>query len=139
MEGALDSSLMKYMIEAMGVYPVGSLVLLRSQRLALVIDQSTDNPASPRVWAFYSAAQNKTITPTRIDLAECFGEDAIEGVASPETYGIADFPKPREKLFASASQKRNYPPPCQGGSVVIHPVHESRGTRRAYEAGIGRV
>src|SRR5579863_7258006 len=34
---------------------------------------------------------------------------------------------------------RNYPPPCQGGSVVIHPVHESRGTRRAYEAGIGRV
>src|SRR5579863_1026793 len=35
--------------------------------------------------------------------------------------------------------ERNYPPPCQGGSVVIHPVHESRGTRRAYEAGIGRV
>lgn len=28
----------------------------------------------------------------------------------------------------------NYRPPCQTGSGVIHPVHELRGTRRAYEA-----
>ena len=28
----------------------------------------------------------------------------------------------------------NYPPPCQGQPGVIHPVHESRGTRTAYEA-----
>ena len=29
---------------------------------------------------------------------------------------------------------RNYPPPCQGGRSVIHPIHESRGTRTAYKA-----
>ena len=30
-------------------------------------------------------------------------------------------------------------PLCQAGPSVIHPVHESRGSRRAYEARVGRV
>jgi peptidoglycan/LPS O-acetylase OafA/YrhL len=45
---------------------------------------------------------------------------------SPRTAGIAEL-------------GCNYPGPCQGGRSVIHTIHESRGTRRAYEAGVGRV
>ena len=106
MAGALDAMLMKYFIGAIGVYPVGSLVLLRSRRLALVVDQSADNPARPKVCAFYAVTTTKMVTPVVIDLAQCFGEDAIESLADPDSFCITDFPRVRDRLFASASLSR---------------------------------
>jgi adenine-specific DNA-methyltransferase len=38
------------------------------------------------------------------------------------------------KISTSNMVDGNYPPPCQGGRSVIHPIHESRGTRTAYKA-----
>lgn len=40
-------------------------------------------------------------------------------------------------LTAKAKRRCNYPPPCKCGWSVIHAIHESRGTRRANEAGVG--
>ena len=46
------------------------------------------------------------IPPVEVDLAHCYGEDAIEGSVSPQAYGIADMAALREKLFTAA---------CAGG------------------------
>ena len=40
----------------------------------------------------------------------------------------AQTPRQQPGGYGRSPRSRNYPPPCQGGSGVIHTVHESRGT-----------
>jgi HD-GYP domain-containing protein (c-di-GMP phosphodiesterase class II) len=102
MAGAFDAAMLENFIEAVGVYPIGSVVALRSGRLAMVVDQCHSDIARPKVCAFYSLVTGGMIAPVEVDLANCFGEDAIEGTVSPEAYGISDMAVLREKLFPSA-------------------------------------
>ena len=104
--GAYDATMLESFIEAMGVYPIGSVVALRSGRLAMVVDQCPHDIARPTVRAFYSLVTGGMIAPVEIALATCQGEDAIEGTVSPEAYGISDMAALREKLFLAA---------CAGG------------------------
>ena len=104
MSGAFDPAILQALVAALGVYPIGSLVLLRSGRLAMVVDQSADDVSQPTVRAFYSAVTGAMIKPSDIELATCFGEDTIECSARPEEYGIADLPALREKLFVKQAK-----------------------------------
>ena len=52
----------------MGVYPVGSLVLLSNDKLAMVLSQN-DSPLTPVVKVFYSLTGNHYVTPRDIDLS----------------------------------------------------------------------
>lgn len=97
----LDADLLARFTEAMGVYPIGSVVLLRSGRLAMVVDQNPSDITLPCVRAFYSVTNGRMIAPANIDLANCRGEDALEGLANPEDHNISHFPELRTKLFAS--------------------------------------
>ena len=99
MAGAFDPTLLDALVDALGVYPVGSLVLLRSGRLAMVVNQSRDDVSKPTVRAFYSVASRTLLQPSDVALATCYGEDAIEAVARAEQYGIADLPALRERLL----------------------------------------
>ncbi|MBH0113990.1 DUF3391 domain-containing protein [Novosphingobium sp. YJ-S2-02] len=85
---AFDADILARFKEALGVYPVGAFVVLRSQRIAMVIDQSPDAPELPTVKAFYSLASGKHVRAQVIALSQCFGEDAIEGVADLCHYGL---------------------------------------------------
>ena len=102
MQGAFDTTLLDSFIEAMGIYPIGAVVQLRSGRLAMVVDQCPSDIARPKVRAFYSLIAGGMIPPVEVDLAHCYGEDAIEGSVSPQAYGIADMAALREKLFTAA-------------------------------------
>lgn len=93
MDGAFDANLLSRFVEALGVYPVGSFVLLRSERIAMVIDQNPSEPAIPTVKAFYSLAARKLIAEKTIVLSNCYGEDSIIGVADLD--GL-DLPPPEE-------------------------------------------
>lgn len=104
LSGCFDDEILRHFIQAIGVYPVGSVVRLGSGRLAMVIAQSADDHARPRVRAFWSTTQEKAIRPADIDLSRCSGEDAIEASADPAAHGIADFPRLRERLFADAAR-----------------------------------
>ena len=106
MTGAFDPAILQALVAALGVYPIGSLVLLRSGRLAMVVDQSKDDISQPTVRAFYSVVTGAMIKPSDIELATCFGEDTIEGSARGEEYGIADLPALREKLFVKQASGR---------------------------------
>lgn len=99
-----DHALVLAFIEAMGIYPIGSVVRLRSGRLALVVDQAQADGSLPRVRAFHSLEQQRMINPVDIDLSTCFGEDAIVGTADPAVHGIADFAALRERLFMAAAR-----------------------------------
>ncbi|MBC2667988.1 HD-GYP domain-containing protein [Novosphingobium piscinae] len=102
LDGAFDRDLLASFIDALGVYPIGSVVELASGRLALVVSQDEADPAKPRVKTFYSLTERRIVPTTEILLARCYGEDRIIAAANPDALGGIDFPAIREKLFASA-------------------------------------
>ena len=106
MPGWFDPAIMQHFIEAMGVYPIGSVVRLRSGLLAMVIDQNPSDYARPCVRAFYSIAQERLVPARDINLAECWGEEEIVGAEDPASFGVGDFAPMREKLFAGAAKGR---------------------------------
>lgn len=102
MSGKFDPVIMSAFVEAIGAYPIGSVVRLASDQLALVIDQDRSDHRLPRVRTFYSVATGRMTTPEDLALAQCFGSDHIVGKADPEAYGIADFARLRLKIFSAA-------------------------------------
>ena len=98
-EGAFDGEILARFQEALGVYPVGSFVRLRSDRIAMVIDQYPSEPALPTVRAFYSIATGKHVKAKVIELANCFGEDAIDSIADLSGLGLPPAEELREQLL----------------------------------------
>lgn len=104
MKGWFDDRIMCHFIETMGIYPIGSVVRLRSGRLAMVVDQDPVDPACPKVRTFHSTDTRQAVRPEAIALGKCYGKEAIIGLADPEAYGIADFPRLRQRLFQEAAR-----------------------------------
>ncbi|WDE04519.1 HD-GYP domain-containing protein [Thalassomonas viridans] len=65
----LDGQLVDQFIRCMGVYPVGTLVELNSQRLAIVDGRNLQDPISPRVRSFYNVEHHHYMMTEDIDLA----------------------------------------------------------------------
>ena len=102
MAGRFDPVVLAAFIEAICAHPVGSVVRLASDRLALVVDQDPADHRQPRVRTFFSLNTGKMVKPEDIALAHCFGRDRIVGQADPEAYGIKDFDKLRLRIFTAA-------------------------------------
>lgn len=102
MTGKFDPQVMAAFIQTIGAHPVGSVVRLASDRLALVVDQDPADHRQPRVRTFFSVATARMVKPEDIALAQCFGRDRIVGQADPEAYGIKDFEKLRLRIFTAA-------------------------------------
>ncbi|MCJ2183404.1 HD domain-containing protein, partial [Novosphingobium sp. 1949] len=113
---ALDEDILARFKEALGVYPVGSFVELRSRRIALVVDQSPSDPDLPTVRAFYSLETGKHIQGQTIALAQCFGEDGILGVADLDALDLPPAEDLREALLSG--KERTDQIPYQNTSVV---------------------
>jgi len=73
-----------------GIYPTGSLVLLDSGRLAVVIGQCEGNLLQPLVRVIYSVSRRSYIGAEDIDLSRPRrgGGDRIIKFEKPETWGI---------------------------------------------------
>lgn len=67
--GQLDKKLVDQFILCMGVYPVGSIVLLDSNQLAMVTDRNKDDPVQPHVETFYNLSEHNFESSEYIDLA----------------------------------------------------------------------
>lgn len=92
-EGHFDTTLMKAFVRSIGIYPVGALVRLSSDRLAVVVEQNPATLLAPRVRVFYSARQRKHVLMTDLDLATAGDRERIVGVESPEKWGFRDLEK----------------------------------------------
>jgi putative nucleotidyltransferase with HDIG domain len=101
MTGWFDSEILRHFNDTVGLYPIGSVVLLGSGRLAMVVGQDEAEALLPEVRTFWSAKSRKAIPPVDIQLARCFGEDRIGGTVDPSDYGCDDFVALRERLFAA--------------------------------------
>lgn len=103
--GAYDPDILRQFVVMVGVYPVGSIVLLASHRLAMVVDQNADDPAMPTVRCFYSLKVGRAVAQETVDLSNCYGKDRIVGPVDAAMLAQADLPdigQIRMKLLAAA-------------------------------------
>ena len=87
-----DEELVQHFIQAIGIYPVGSLVRLDSNRLAVVVEQSGGGLLYPVVRLVYDIKHHTKLHPVDEDLSKPeSGGDRIQGSESPETWKIDPF------------------------------------------------
>lgn len=85
-----DQTVFKAFVKSVGIYPVGSVVLLKSGRLAVVIDQSTKSLLQPVVKVFFSTKSRARIQVEVVDLSKPSAMDEIVGHESAHSWGIHD-------------------------------------------------
>ncbi|MES2186073.1 MAG: HD-GYP domain-containing protein, partial [Pseudomonadota bacterium] len=87
-KGHFDPRLFQAFIKSLGIYPVGSLVRLASDRLAVVAEQHPEALLHPIVVVFHSADTRRPITPVRLDLHAADTDDKITAVEDAAKWGF---------------------------------------------------
>jgi putative nucleotidyltransferase with HDIG domain len=88
----LDEELVQHFIQAIGIYPVGSLVRLESNRLAVVVEQGAKGLLYPVVRLVYDVKRNCRLKPADEDLSSAeSGGDHIVSSESPEAWKVNPF------------------------------------------------
>ena len=68
--GHFDPVVFQAFVKSLGIYPVGSLVRLGTDRLGVVTAQTAGSLTTPKVKAFYSIARKERIPAQEIDLSQ---------------------------------------------------------------------
>jgi hypothetical protein len=86
--GHFDRDVFNAFVKTVGIYPVGSLVRLSSQRLAVVVEPGAQSLLTPQVCVFFSLRSNEPIPMHTIDLAGRGSRDTIVAPEDPEKWGF---------------------------------------------------
>jgi putative nucleotidyltransferase with HDIG domain len=92
-KGHFDPLVLQAFIKSLGIYPVGSLVRLASDKLAVVLEQTPGALLTPQVRAFYSARSRIQILIHDIDLSAPGCQDRIVNIESPAQWGFKELEK----------------------------------------------
>ncbi|WP_338366989.1 HD domain-containing phosphohydrolase [uncultured Pseudoalteromonas sp.] len=83
-----DAELVQHFIKCLGVHPVGTIVKLTNERLALVLEGNKLNPIKPKVKLFYNAKHGHHVTPKDLDLNDSDQSIKIVSSIKPLDYQI---------------------------------------------------
>lgn len=82
----LEQTMVNRLIGVLGVYPIGSLVKLKSGKLGIVSRRNPANLLQPQVMTFYSINSGHFQEIKRVDLAKA--KDEIESSIGPDEFAI---------------------------------------------------
>lgn len=85
-EGQFDHTVFQAFVKTIGIYPSGTLVRLKSTRLAVVIQQSEKSLLTPVVKIFFSTKTNAPLQLEIIDLTQ--SSDSILNAEDPLKWGF---------------------------------------------------
>lgn len=91
-EGHFDQKVFAAFVKCVGIYPVGTLVKLKSNRLGIVISNDK-SLLRPIVKIFFSATSNSYISPQKIDLSVANATEGISSVEEPEDWKFKSIEK----------------------------------------------
>lgn len=100
----LDRQIFEAFVKTMGIYPVGSMVRLKSGLLALVFAPSTQSMSAPMVVAFYDTVHNKMLPQTRIFDLSRQKEQSIIGHEDPEKWNFENIDAIWQKAAQTLSE-----------------------------------
>ncbi len=83
-DGHFDDDVFKAFVKSVGIYPVGTLVKLKSGRLAVVAEQSENTLLKPKLKVFFSSSSNSPIPVKTVDLER--SQETIESIEEPEDW-----------------------------------------------------
>lgn len=81
-----DRELVQQFIKCVGIYPVGSLVKLNNEQVAMVVEQRDDQPLKPIVKIFYSIRGGHYMAPKTVDISNSQYE--IEKAVMASEFGL---------------------------------------------------
>ncbi len=84
----LEEHLVHRFIRSMGIYPVGSLVRLRSERLGVVVEAGEKDQRTPIVKIIYHAGKRQYMPVELLDLSKPNNQDEILQAVDPQRYNI---------------------------------------------------
>lgn len=102
--GRFDPVVFAAFVQCIGTYPIGTFVELKSQRLAMVIDQDPADYGKPKVRTFFSLATSEAIRSEDIALANCYGEDGILGLADLTRFEAEEVMDLRARMMAALAK-----------------------------------
>lgn len=85
-----DNLLFQAFVKAIGIYPVGALVRLQSERLGVVVAQSEGALLAPHVKVFFSTRTGRRIPEELVDLAQQRAGDRIAAREDPRHWPFGD-------------------------------------------------
>jgi len=80
-----NPKLLRTFIRIVGIYPVGTLVMLESGKIGVVIEQSETDMTRPLVRIIFDAKKNYFIAPKNIDLAKPLGQGGGDRIVNYES------------------------------------------------------
>ncbi|WP_338854223.1 HD-GYP domain-containing protein (plasmid) [Alteromonas macleodii] len=83
-----DMTLLNQFIRAIGLFSIGSVVQMESEKLAVVTATNHDEPLKPMVTLFYNAKHKRHIEIETINLSSKRARDRIEKVVNAADFGI---------------------------------------------------
>ena len=83
-----DRRVFKAFTRTVGIYPLGTVLRLRSGRLAVVCGQNANEPLRPRVMTFYSVSQSAPLPQEVLDLTQ--SEDSVIAFEDARQWGFTD-------------------------------------------------
>jgi putative nucleotidyltransferase with HDIG domain len=83
-----DRTLVQALTRTVGIYPVGTVLKLRSNRLGLVAGQNDGAALRPRLLLFFSINTSARLVPMLLDLR--YSDDDIVSVEEPSQWGFTD-------------------------------------------------
>jgi putative nucleotidyltransferase with HDIG domain len=89
-KGHFDPAVFQAFVKSMGIYPVGSLVLMKSGRIGIVTEQAERSLTTPKIKLFYSTKSSLRIPAQMIDLSRADTVDRIAGREDPAKWRFPD-------------------------------------------------
>ncbi|MEA3640497.1 MAG: HD-GYP domain-containing protein [Lamprobacter sp.] len=85
-----DRTLVEQFIRCVGIYPIGTLVRLESERLAVVVETGREQFLKPVVRLVFDINKRRRLMPQDIDLAKptAYGQDRIIDAVDPADWGL---------------------------------------------------
>jgi HD-GYP domain-containing protein (c-di-GMP phosphodiesterase class II) len=85
-----DDGVFKAFVKSVGIYPIGSMVMLKSGRLAVIVDQTPKSLLMPLIKVFFSTKSKSRIKIELVDLSKSHEQDSIVGHENPADWGVND-------------------------------------------------
>ena len=88
--GHFDEQVFQAFVRTVGIYPIGAVVRLQSQRIGVVVDQDEKSLLKPKVMMLLSARTKMQLERKVVDLSRFGEEDKIIRIESAKDWNLGD-------------------------------------------------